>query len=164
MSLISILSWVYTSDFRMRFSHCVAIFYNLPWFSSIKVSNKKLQCNAENACGNRMCKCAFRTWIFTFVKLVTRANSLDVQFRSGLRYLYSNLEICVSQLQLSFIMIMHKCKAMRSVNIIKYSIIIMSRNNFVAKILLRLSRNNFGTFKCIKNGRVLHYLTQMYAY
>jgi len=53
------LSWVYTSSFRMRLPHCVAIFYNLPWFCSIKVSYKKLQCNVENACGNRMCKFAF---------------------------------------------------------------------------------------------------------
>jgi hypothetical protein len=41
---------------RIRLPHCVAIFYNLPWFSLIKVSNKKSQRNAENACGNRMCK------------------------------------------------------------------------------------------------------------
>ncbi len=40
-------------------------FYNFPWFCSIKVSYKKLQCNAENACGNRMCKCNF-TASFTF--------------------------------------------------------------------------------------------------
>jgi hypothetical protein len=44
----------------MRLPHCVAIFYNLPWFCSIKVSNKKLQHNAENASGSRMCKCTFR--------------------------------------------------------------------------------------------------------
>jgi len=31
-------------------------FFNLPWFCLINVSNKKLQRNAENACGNRMCK------------------------------------------------------------------------------------------------------------
>ncbi len=53
------LSWVYTSDFRMRLPHYVVIFYNIPWFCSIKVSNKKLRHNAENACGNRMCKRAF---------------------------------------------------------------------------------------------------------
>ncbi len=53
------LSWVYTSGFCMRLPHCVVIFNNLPWFCSIKVSNKKLQRNAENACGNRMCKRAF---------------------------------------------------------------------------------------------------------
>jgi len=31
--------------------HCVAIFYNLPWFFSIKVSNKKSHRNVENSCG-----------------------------------------------------------------------------------------------------------------
>jgi len=43
----------------MHLPHCVTIFYNVPWFCSIKVSNKKLQCNAENACGNRMCERTF---------------------------------------------------------------------------------------------------------
>jgi len=43
----------------MPLPHCVAIFYNLPWFCSIKVSNENSQCNAENACQNRMCKRAF---------------------------------------------------------------------------------------------------------
>ncbi len=46
------LSWVYTSDFRMRWPHYVAIFYNIPWFCSIKVSYKKLQRNAETGCVN----------------------------------------------------------------------------------------------------------------
>jgi len=50
------LSLVYTSGFRMRLPHCVAIFYKLPWFCSTKVSYEKSQLNAENACGNRMCK------------------------------------------------------------------------------------------------------------
>jgi len=40
----------------MHLPHCVAIFYNLPWFCSIKVSNKKLQHNSEKAWGNWMCK------------------------------------------------------------------------------------------------------------
>jgi len=31
-------------------------FYSLPWFCSIKVSNKKSQCDVENACGKWMCK------------------------------------------------------------------------------------------------------------
>jgi hypothetical protein len=43
----------------MRLPHCVTIFYNLRWFCSIKVSNRKLQRNAENTCGNWMCKRAF---------------------------------------------------------------------------------------------------------
>jgi len=46
----------------MRLQHCVAIFYNSPWFFSIKVNDKKLQRNAENACGNRMCKLSFSNW------------------------------------------------------------------------------------------------------
>ncbi len=51
----------------MHLPLCIAIFYNLPWFCSIKGRNKKLQCNAENAWGNRMCKCAFNnnTKLFT---------------------------------------------------------------------------------------------------
>jgi hypothetical protein len=36
-------SQVYTSGFRMRLLHCIAIFNYLPWFCSTKVSNKK--CN-----------------------------------------------------------------------------------------------------------------------
>jgi len=52
---------IYTSSFRMRFPHCVAIFYNLPWFCSIKVSYKKSQRNVVNACGNRMCKLSFNS-------------------------------------------------------------------------------------------------------
>jgi len=61
LQILIYLTWlVYTSDFRMRLPHYVAIFYNLPWFCSIKVSNKKSQPNAVNACGNRMYKCAFK--------------------------------------------------------------------------------------------------------
>jgi len=51
---------VYTSSFRMRFPHCVAIFYNLPWLSKTKISNNKLQRNAVNTCGNRMCKLSLK--------------------------------------------------------------------------------------------------------
>jgi len=40
----------------MHLPHCVASFYNLPWFFSIMVSNKILQRNAVNTYGNRMCK------------------------------------------------------------------------------------------------------------
>jgi len=40
------------------YSPALQFFCDLPWFCSIKVRNKKLQCNAENACGNRMCKYA----------------------------------------------------------------------------------------------------------
>jgi hypothetical protein len=58
------LSLVYTSGFRMRLPHCVAIFYKLPWFCSTKVSYEKSQRNAENACGNRMCKWGFNMWLF----------------------------------------------------------------------------------------------------
>jgi len=54
------LSWVYTSSFRMHLLHCVAIFYKIPWFCSTMVIYEKLQCNAEKACGNRMCKRAFK--------------------------------------------------------------------------------------------------------
>jgi len=56
----SLLSWVCTSGFHMRFPHCVVIFYNLPWLSKTKVSYKKSQCNAVNVCGNRMCKLSFK--------------------------------------------------------------------------------------------------------
>ncbi len=47
--------------------HCVAIFYNLPSFCSIKVSYNSLQCNDENACGKRMCNCALR--LINFIEL-----------------------------------------------------------------------------------------------
>jgi hypothetical protein len=59
------LSWVYTYGFRMCLVHCVAIFCNLPWYYSSKVSNKKLQRNAENACRNRMTcvKAALNTYV-----------------------------------------------------------------------------------------------------
>jgi len=33
---------IYTSGFRMRFLHCVAIFYYLPWLSKTKVGYKKI--------------------------------------------------------------------------------------------------------------------------
>ena len=54
---------VYTSGFRMHFTNCIAIFYNLPWLSKTKVNHKKLQGNAVNACRNRMCKLSFNTSI-----------------------------------------------------------------------------------------------------
>jgi len=55
---------VYSSCLKLslhiRFPHAFTalrcIFYNLPWFCSIKVSYKKSQRNSENARGNRMCK------------------------------------------------------------------------------------------------------------
>ena len=47
---------VYTSRLRMRFPHCVAFFYYLPWFVDIledkKVITSKTQRNAETGCGN----------------------------------------------------------------------------------------------------------------
>jgi len=57
--------YVFKAEFTHTVSACVyrialRFFYSIPWFCSIKVSNKKLQCNAENACGNQMCKRAFR--------------------------------------------------------------------------------------------------------
>ncbi len=60
--------------FRMRLLHCIAIFYYLPWFCSIKVSNKILQRYAENAWGNQMCKRAFSLEFFYTLKL--RCDSL----------------------------------------------------------------------------------------
>ncbi len=45
------LKLVYTSGFRMRFLHCVAIFYYLPWLRKTKVSYKKSQRNEVNVCG-----------------------------------------------------------------------------------------------------------------
>jgi hypothetical protein len=36
---------------------CVAFYSNLPWFGLTNVIIWKSQCNAENACGNGMCKC-----------------------------------------------------------------------------------------------------------
>ncbi len=51
---LKLLWHVYTSGFRMRFLHCVAISYYLPRFCSIKVSNKRLQCNEENECRNQV--------------------------------------------------------------------------------------------------------------
>jgi len=43
------LRLVYTSGFRMRFPHYVAIFHKLPWLSKTKVIYKKLQRSAVNA-------------------------------------------------------------------------------------------------------------------
>jgi len=57
--VVSHLRLVYTSGFRMRFPHCVAIFHKLPWLSKTKVFYKKSQRSAVNACGNRMCKLSF---------------------------------------------------------------------------------------------------------
>ncbi len=51
---------VHKAEFTHPVSECLyrneLQFFNLPWFCLINVSNKKLQRNAENACGNRMCK------------------------------------------------------------------------------------------------------------
>ncbi len=65
---------IYTSGFPMRFPHWVAIFYNLPWLSKTKVSYIKLQCNAVNACGNRMCKLSFKT--MCLIPQVSRKNAI----------------------------------------------------------------------------------------
>jgi len=56
----------------MRFPHCVANFYYLPWFCSIKVSNKKSHRNAVNACGNGMCKLSFTNIFFCRKKGIPR--------------------------------------------------------------------------------------------
>jgi len=63
-SNISPLSLVYTSGFHMRLPHCIVIFHNLPWLSKTKVIYKKLQHNAVNAYGNRMCKQGFNYELF----------------------------------------------------------------------------------------------------
>jgi len=55
----------------MRLLHCVSIFYKLPCFCSINVSIQKLQCNAENACGNRMCKRPFNVITSLEHKIIT---------------------------------------------------------------------------------------------
>ena len=47
----------------MRLPHCLAFFYYLPWFVDVygkKVITSKTQCNAENACGNRMWQLGLR--------------------------------------------------------------------------------------------------------
>ncbi len=48
---------------HIRFLHAFYAFHCTfllsPCFYSISVSNEKSQCNAENACGNRMCKLGF---------------------------------------------------------------------------------------------------------
>jgi len=65
----TVLRPVYTSGFHMRFLHCVAIFDNLPWLSKTKVSYKKLQRNAVNKFGNRMCKLSFSKLLLIFISL-----------------------------------------------------------------------------------------------
>jgi len=59
LNILCALRLVYTSGFRMRFPHCVAIFHKLPCLSETKVFYKKLQRSAVNACGNWMCKLSF---------------------------------------------------------------------------------------------------------
>jgi hypothetical protein len=63
----------------MCLPRCVAIFYNLSWFCSIKVSNKKLQCNAENACGNRMCKRYSRTAVYDHYRQSKRSQTMPLE-------------------------------------------------------------------------------------
>jgi len=58
----------------MCLPHCVAIFYNLSWLCSIKVSNQK---NAENACGKWMCKRALRS--LTKLSSVTKLKSYSCE-------------------------------------------------------------------------------------
>jgi len=59
------LNW---NEIKGAFTHLVSacvfrsalqFFYNLPWLSKTKVSYKKSQRNAVNACENRMCKLSF---------------------------------------------------------------------------------------------------------
>ncbi len=64
---ITALRRVYTSHFCMRFPHCIAIFYYLPWLSKTKVTYIKLQRSGVNACGNRMCKLSF-TFIYAIAE------------------------------------------------------------------------------------------------
>ncbi len=59
----SLIPWSFSLlklSLHIRFPHVFTalrcIFYYLPWLSKTKVSYKKLQCSAVNACGNRMCK------------------------------------------------------------------------------------------------------------
>jgi len=59
----------------MRLPHCVAIFYKILWFRSTNVIYEKLQRNAENACGNRMCKQALTYVLTSFWTMYVRSNS-----------------------------------------------------------------------------------------
>jgi len=81
MCSVSELNWVYTSGFRMCLPNCIVIFHNLPWFCSIRVSNKKLQRNAVNPCENRMCKRALN------VNLKSQAWTSNLFLLRGLRLL-----------------------------------------------------------------------------
>jgi len=63
---------------HIRFPHAFTtlrcnFFYNISWFCSIKVRNKKFQCNVENACRNRMCKQAF-----SWSKIFAGVNSINI--------------------------------------------------------------------------------------
>jgi hypothetical protein len=53
---LKLIKWL----LRFNVIASIDIIYNLPWFCSIKVSYKKSQRNAENACGNRMCKLSLK--------------------------------------------------------------------------------------------------------
>jgi len=70
------LSWVYTSGFWMRLLHCFAIFNNLPWFCSIKVSYKN--CNAmqkmhaETGCVNAPLNCIMKYLDFWNQKMLEK--------------------------------------------------------------------------------------------
>jgi len=88
-------SLVYTSGFRMCLLHCIAIFYNLTWFCSIKVSKIKLQCNVEKTCRNRVCKCTLSKemesalfYLALWSDKTRRSNWLYVHSQSNLKSIF----------------------------------------------------------------------------
>jgi len=72
----------------MRLPHCIAIFYKLPWFCSTKVNYEKSQRNAENACGNRMCKQGLRHKVSIEERIFSRKSCLNS----------SNFNVCLEQM------------------------------------------------------------------
>jgi len=72
----------------MRLPNCVAIYYNLPWFCSIKVSNKKLQRNAENACENQICKRALTLSDAIGKPVLNRNRDFGIDELKGLPYFF----------------------------------------------------------------------------
>jgi len=82
---------IYTSGFLMRFPHCVSIFYYLPWLSQTKVSYEKLQPNAVNACGNRMCKLSFSYGSRKGSRVIKpRLHGIEGQWRTGANAIKKN--------------------------------------------------------------------------
>jgi len=72
---------------HIQFPHCIVIFCYLPWLCKTKVSYKKSQSNAVNACGNRVCQLSLNVALLKSCNIIINLSRLS----------FRNSQYCILQ-------------------------------------------------------------------